>query len=223
MKWTILLFVGFFSLIVNHTISVAIVFDNDCPQDLEISLGASWRGIRIGESSLFDIEEIFGIRFAFVVSLASEKINRNNYYLHLLDDRAYREGLPTYIEVCIINGSLASIRLTPDADHETPSSFLHDWIQVYGIPEFVTWDATGNSWRWREVAWPEKGIILTVDTSLTTYDPVLALVNTVTFAPFINDSNPLDFWPILPYLLNHQHRQLEDIHQISFLLILKGC
>jgi hypothetical protein len=169
--------------------------DENCPQNIEVSPGASWRNITIGQSGLFDIEELFGIRFAYVVSLGSGQIYMNSLYVHLTDERAYREGLPTYTEVCVIEGKLATIRLVPDADSETPSALLYEWIQQYGKPDIVTWVSSGNDWCWRSIAWPDKGIILTVDAGSTINAPTLGLVSSVMFAPFLVSDDPLSLWP----------------------------
>lgn len=166
-----------------------------CPQNVEIKSGPTWRNITVGQSTLFDIEQLFGIRFTNVITFQPERVYRNRFYVRLLDERAYKEELPTYVEVCLIEGKIATIHLAPDADSGTLSGPLSEWVQLYGLPKYVTWDATGNNLRWRTVVWPDKGIILHVDVSPTINDPTIALVTSVTFAPFATSDNFLSKWP----------------------------
>jgi hypothetical protein len=164
-----------------------------CSPDMALKLGPKWRNIVVGETHIMEIEQLYGVSFSRVEFPYDPSTNR--FFVNLTMDAANERELARYAEVCVVNTRIALLHLSVDSDAELPPSFLSAWVRLYGIPDLVTWGTTGNDWQLRTIAWPKAGIILHVDAGPTINDPRVALVKSVTLAPFSTNDNFLSEWP----------------------------
>lgn len=173
-----------------------ITFPLACPRDMAVHEGATWRDITIGVSSITDIEDLYGTRFTNEPQRPWLNGDFAAAYSILLTPEGARERkLPQSADLCLVGGKILALSLSLAYDDSLPSSWLQDWISVYGTPELVTWAATGNEWRWRTIVWPQHGIAVEVDVSAVENDQRAALVNSVTFFPYAHGDNYLSQWP----------------------------
>lgn len=171
-------------------------FPLQCPETLRISDGPTWRTITIGESSLEDVENVYGIRFTMEDQppwVTDEFVP--TFSVLLTSEGAERWKLPQSAHLCMIDGTIMALTLSLGADSEFPDAGIREWLNLYGEPELVTWPATGNDWCWREVVWPQEGLAISVDVSSVLDHPEAALVNSVTLFPYAQGKDYLSHWP----------------------------
>lgn len=182
---------------VSSTIERAIAFPTyplECPSELEVTDGPTWRSITIGQSTIADVEDLYGVQVVLdMPTLIGE--TGNSYYILLTPEAARERHLSQRIDICTVKGKIIAMTLQLGTDEYLPSGWIRDWIQLYGRPEVVSWAAIGNDWRWRVVVWPKHGVAAMVDVQAITNDPNAALVNSVTFFPYAEGKDYLNQWP----------------------------
>lgn len=168
-----------------------------CPADMAVSDGPTWRTITIGRSSLPNIEDLYGVRFTLDNQPAWIAGDFARFYSVLLTaEAADRWELPGSAALCVVGGKIMVLSISVMGnDPELPSNWISEWVELYGVPEIVTWTATGNDWRWRTVVWPQHGVAVDVDVAAVETHPAAALVDSVTFFPYAQGNDYLASWP----------------------------
>ncbi len=164
-----------------------------CPKDIPLREGRSWRGITIGRSHLFDLEELYGVRATRVQISYFAGTFADLYGITLTDSASIARKLALGFQACIVDGKIAAlaIRLVSDAQL---SDYLEPWIIRFGAPEIISWSVgVGESWRYRTLIWPRQGLALYVDRG--DLSPQGAFVTDVIFFPPAQSKEDLLGWP----------------------------
>lgn len=172
----------------------------NCPNNMLVDEGPTWRGVTVGKSTIDDIEEVYGIRFnleqGYDPSLAPL------YSVHLTSSGTARFKLPQNAFVCLLHGKVAAINLSVIGDAKLLGQNLPQWTVTYGSPELVTW--ADNDWEWRLLLWPKDGFALLVHVlgvdvdqkeATLVVDQNTALVDSVFFFPFAKGKDYQSQWP----------------------------
>ncbi len=160
-----------------------------CPRDLRAGPGPTWRNITVGQSTRYDLEEIYGVQAAKDTPVNQRDFS-DTFSIHLTASAARKRQLSQSAMLCTVNGTITMLALEPIYDSEL-SSFLQDWIIELGQPAIVNWTPSGIGWRYRILVWPEQGIAMEVDAA----QPDFPSVQIVVFFPFM-ETIDWDQWPL---------------------------
>lgn len=164
-----------------------------CPWKMVAGEGPTWRGVTIGKSSMADLEELYGVRFAQLPPRYAGNF-APTFYINLVSKTAEQRKMSQVAQACPdVNGKIAVLELSLAYDENFPSGWLHDWVWQYGVPEITTW--IGNEWDFRIALWPKQGFALAVDVQSTDLDPKVAAVNSIYYYPFVTDDQYMSRWP----------------------------
>jgi hypothetical protein len=166
-----------------------------CPANLSVRKGLSWRGITIGQSSLAELEEVYGVIASRIEPL--EKGDFAPIYSITLTGKASRErNLASSMETCVVGGRVTVLALAGDNDKfATPT--VQYWIEQYGVPDIITWSQI--DWGHRTLVWPKVGLALEVSLGDRVVDlksnPYQIYAETIVFFPPIVKEADLSGWP----------------------------
>ncbi len=164
-----------------------------CPKDVPLRQGLSWRGIVIGKSYLFDLEDLYGVRATRISMDYFHGSFADLYGITLTGRASIERKLALGFQACIVDGKVAALAVVPVNDIQL-SDYLEGWITKFGPPEIISWPVgVGESYRYRTLIWPKQGLALYVDRG--DFSPKGALVTTVIFLPPVRDPADLAKWP----------------------------
>jgi len=163
-----------------------------CPKTMKLNKGHSWRNITIGESTLSDLQDLYGF-------LAGDPMYRQNpflaptYSLTLTAEASRDRALARSVDACIVDRKIAALLLDPIHDAELPV-MLRDWLIKYSAPSIVTF-ARSFDWGYRTLVWPNEGVGLIVDLRATNIDRDAVYTVLVAFFPPAQSPDDLNGWP----------------------------
>lgn len=168
---------------------VFISFPLACPRNLRVGPGPTWRNITVGQSTRYDLEELYGVQAAKDTPFDRGDF-ADTFSINLTASAARRRQLSGFASFCTVDGTIAVLAL--DAVHDSDlSSLLRDWITTLGEPDIVNWAPSGIGWRYRILVWPKQGVAVEVDAG----SPDIPFVQIVVLFPFMEviDWNQ---WPL---------------------------
>jgi hypothetical protein len=172
---------------------VFISFPLVCPRNLRVGPGPTWRSITVGQSTRYDLEELYGVQAS--KDIPSDRGNfADTFSINLTASAARERQLSQFANICTVDGTIAILAL--DAVHDSDLSLLlQDWIMRLGEPDIVNWAPSGIGWRYRILVWPKQGVAIEVDAGAIPFDPNAGLVQIVVLFPFM-ETIDWDQWPL---------------------------
>ena len=165
-----------------------------CPIDMPLAIGTTWRGITIGESSLIDLNDLYGVIASHVGPSQPLTEYADVYEISLTREVAQSRRIAQGAKTCLINNKIAALYLSVGFDSELPDTDYESWKNKYGEPNIVTWSTSGD-WYRRTVIWNSPGVIVDVDIIGSVDEIPAAQVNGVVFFLPLNGDDLASVWP----------------------------
>jgi hypothetical protein len=164
-----------------------------CPKDIPLREGLSWRGITVGKSYLWDLEELYGVVATRVQIEYYAGSFADLYGITLTGKASIERRLARGFQACVVDWKVAALAIGLINDAQL-SDYLEPWIIRFGAPEIISWSVgVGESWRYRTLIWPRQGLALYVDRG--DLSPQGAFVTDVIFFPPAQSKEDLLGWP----------------------------
>jgi hypothetical protein len=162
-----------------------------------VAEGPSWESITVGQTTFEELDALFHELNPNYVQSGNIEPKSYQWMLETKPPWTYPdlgiEQAPSAVQVCIVDGTVAAIRLSPPS-LRARQLYLRDFLALYAIPDVITWGTIDISDR--VAFWFEDGMAVNFPIGEAFFnEDVPARIGSVTYFPYQEVEGYENRWP----------------------------